>query len=374
MRVLQVLSETNRGGAETWLLHALRHVDRKRVAMDFLVYDDRPGAYDLEFREGGANIFSHRKHRNPLRHFLTLRTLFRNRRAYDVIHTHVDFLGGLLAFYARALGVPVRITHSHSDTRGVIRIGSLSRRIYAGLMKMLVRRFSTAGFGVSGAAAASLFGESWQSDSRWRVHSACVDLQRFHEYYERSALRAELGIPEGSLVFGHVGRFVGEKNHQFIIRIAEVLAAKERRARFLLVGGGPNQQKVEELIRDTGLSDRFITLPPRDDIPRLMKGVFDFFLFPSQSEGLGLALVEAQAAGLRCFASTAVPPEAIVIPSLVKQLPLSAGPEFWADAILQQIDRPSPVTQEEALGRVEKVFDIRRNAEQLVEFYQTVTS
>ena len=115
-------------------------------------------------------------------------------------------------------------------------------------------------------------------------------------------------------------------------------------------------------------------LPPRDDTPRLMLGAFDFFLFPSRWEGLGLALVEAQAAGLRCFASTAVPPEAIVIPSLVKQLPLSAGPEFWANAILQQIDTPSPVTQEDALRRVEAVFDIRRNAEQLLEFYETVTS
>jgi hypothetical protein len=63
-----------------------------------------------------------------------------------------------------------------------------------------------------------------------------------------------------------------------------------------------------------------------------------------------------------------------VIPSLVKQLPLSAGPEFWAKAILQQIDTPSPVTQEDALRRVEAVFDIRRNAEQLLEFYETVTS
>ena len=208
VRVLQVLSETNRGGAETWLLHTLRHVNRKRVAMDFLVYEDRPGAYDLEFRAGGANVFGHRKHRDPLRHFLTLRTLFRNRDAYDVIHTHVDFFGGLLALYARALGVPVRITHSHSDTRGMIRIGSLSRRIYAGLMKILVRRFSTAGFGVSGAAAASLFGESWQSDSRWRVHSACVDLQCFHEDPDRRTVCAEFRNPEDSLVFGHVGRFV----------------------------------------------------------------------------------------------------------------------------------------------------------------------
>jgi len=105
-----------------------------------------------------------------------------------------------------------------------------------------------------------------------------------------------------------------------------------------------------------------------------MKGAFDFFLFPSHSEGLGLALIEAQAAGLRCFASTAVPPEAIVIRALVQRLPLSEGPDCWTEAILQQIDTPNPITQEEALHRVGEVFDIRRNAAQLVEFYQKVTS
>jgi glycosyltransferase involved in cell wall biosynthesis len=342
--------------------------------MDFLVYDAKPGAYDVELRERGAKIFRYRKDRHPLRHFLNFRALVRHCEPYDIVHTHIDYLGGLLALYARALGVPIRVAHSHSDARRMVRGAHLARRIYAGLMKLMVRRFSTAGLGVSSAAAASLFGESWQSDRRWQVHTACVDLQRFHEYADRPAVCAELGISPDSLVFGHVGRFVEEKNHRFIIDIAEVLATKERCARFLLIGGGPDQRKVEKLIHERGLEDRFVILQPRDDVPRLMLGVFDFFLFPSHSEGLGLALVEAQAAGLRCFASTAVPPEAVVVPALVQQLPLSAGPEYWAEAILQQIDTPSPVTQKEALGRVEKVFDIRRNAAQLVEFYQTVTS
>ena len=72
-----------------------------------------------------------------------------------------------------------------------------------------------------------------------------------------------------------------------------------------------------------------------------MLGAFDCFLFPSRWEGLGLALVEAQAAGLRCFVSTAVPLDAVVIPSLVQQFPLSAGPELWAEAILQRIHAPT---------------------------------
>jgi hypothetical protein len=47
----------NRGGAETWLLHLLRHIDRSKIAMDFLVHDRKPGAYDAEITERGAKIF-----------------------------------------------------------------------------------------------------------------------------------------------------------------------------------------------------------------------------------------------------------------------------------------------------------------------------
>jgi glycosyltransferase involved in cell wall biosynthesis len=101
-----------------------------------------------------------------------------------------------------------------------------------------------------------------------------------------------------------------------------------------------------------------------------MLGAMDAFLFPSRCEGLGLALVEAQAAGLTCFASTAVPLEAVVVPELVSHLPLSAGPGYWADAVLKRLVEPCPVTQGEALQRVRNSFDIERNAAQLVEYYR----
>jgi glycosyltransferase involved in cell wall biosynthesis len=171
-----------------------------------------------------------------------------------------------------------------------------------------------------------------------------------------------------------VGRFVEQKNHEFLVQIAEVLSARDLRVRFLLVGGGHVQRRIERSIHQRGLEDRFVILPPRDDVHRLMLGAMDFFLFPSHHEGLPLALLEAQAAGLRCFASTAVPTEAVAVPSLVHRLPLSAGPEFWAETILQQIGVPCPVTREEALRRLEDSFDIRQNAAKLVEFYLAAAS
>jgi glycosyltransferase involved in cell wall biosynthesis len=241
-------------------------------------------------------------------------------------------------------------------------------------MKRFVQWFSTAGLGTSRSAAALMFGENWWTDPRWRVLPACIDLTAFRKSADRRLVRAEFCIPDGAVVFGHVGRFVNEKNHQFLIQVAEQLTEAESRARFVLVGAGPTKARAEYEIRRRGLKDRFILLDPRDDIARLMLGVFDFFLFPSLYEGLGLALVEAQAAGLQCFVSTAIPPEGIVIPEMVHKIPLSAGAEAWADLILRKIGSPSPVTQKEALTAVGRSFDIQSNAVQLTEFYREAVS
>jgi glycosyltransferase involved in cell wall biosynthesis len=341
--------------------------------MDFLVHDEKPGAYDAEITERDARIFICSGHRNLLRQWYGLWHLQRQYGPYDIIHSHVDYYGGFVVLLAKLAGVRVRIANSHNDTREHERLARPLRRLYIQTMKFFVRQFATGGLGVSVAAASSLFGENWEANPRWLIHSGAVDLDRFCKRLDRDAVRAELGIPPNAIVFGHVGRFVEQKNHEFLVRIAEKLVARDHRARFLLVGGGPLQQQTEDAIRECGLEDHFIILAPRDDVPRLMLGAMDVFLFPSRHEGLPLALVEAQAAGLRCFVSTAVSTETVAVQSLVSQLSLAAGPEYWAEAILRQIDAPSPVCQEEALRAVENHFDIRRNAAQLVEFYQAVT-
>jgi len=374
LRVLEVISEANRGGAETWLLHALRQVNRNQVAIDFLVYDEGQGAYEKEFRDTGAKVFVCKGHRNLLRHFRNLRALIRRHGPYEIVHTHTDYFGGLVLLYAWLLGVRIRIAHSHNDTSVVDSTAGLTRRLYIRLMKLLVGTFSTGGLGTSEASAALMFGKDWRSDRRWRVIPSCVDLSAFLTHPDRRQVRAELGIPDNAVVFGHVGRFVKQKNHEFLLRVAERLVFQDDRITFLLVGGGSDQKHIEDSVRARGLADRVIILSPRGDVPRLMLGAMDFFIFPSRHEGLGLALVEAQAAGLRCFVSATVPPEAIVVPSLVQRLSLSAGAEHWANSILEQTSTPSSVCRKEALRTVLSSFDIRRNAAQLVDFYLALAS
>jgi len=224
LRVLQVIYRADRAGAETWLVHALRHISREHMAIDFVVHDEMPGAYDAEIRALGSRIFICGGHRNLLRHFWSFRRVLLQHGPYDAVHSHVDYFSGVVVFMARLLGVRTRIANGHNDAQEIKQQTSFARRVYIATMKLFVRWFATAGLATSRIAADALFGSHWHSDSRWRIHSACVDLRRFNCSVDRSNVRADLGIPADAVVFGHVGRFVDQKNHRFLLDVAEILA------------------------------------------------------------------------------------------------------------------------------------------------------
>ena len=92
----------------------------------------------------------------------------------------------------------------------------------------------------------------------------------------------------------------------------------------------------------------------------------DIFVFPSLYEGLPVTMVEAQAAGLPCLISDKVPPECILTDGLVDILPLSAGPETWAEKILPKREVPRTDRRAEIAAHG---FDITTDAVKLQEFY-----
>ncbi len=333
MKILQVVGSLDRGGAETWLIQILNHIDRREYAMDFLVHTTQPGALDKQAMKLGARIIPCLPCLNdghPLRYARNFRRILRECGPYDCVHSHIHHSSGYILTLAAMMGVPVRIAHSHNDTSAVDKTYSLPRRVYFSAMDVLIRRFATIGIAVSRSAAPSLFSESWTSDSRWRLCPLGIDLQPFTMAVDARMLRAELGIAPDSFVVGNVGRFAEQKNHRFLVEIAEYLVRMEPTAVFLLVGDGPLKPEIEALVRERGLSANFIFLGARPDIPRLMIGAMDCFLFPSSYEGLGLVVWEAQAAGLACLISDAVPAEATVATTLVRRLSLAAPAEAWA--------------------------------------------
>lgn len=149
---------------------------------------------------------------------------------------------------------------------------------------------------------------------------------------EKNDIRRAEAIPEDAFVIGNVGRFNRQKNHVFALEVFEAVLRRRPNAFLLLVGDGELREQVEKTAAEKGFSDRVRILSNRRDVPRLMKAM-DVFLFPSIYEGLGIALIEAQAAGLRCIVSDAIPREAFRTP-LAVPVSLEKTPEAWADILL----------------------------------------
>jgi glycosyltransferase involved in cell wall biosynthesis len=333
VKILQVVGSLDRGGVETWLMQILRHIDRQKYSMDFLVHTTKPGALDKQAMEFGARIIPclpRLSDGKPLLYARNFRRILRECGPYDCVHSHIHHSSGYVLMLAAMMGIPVRIAHSHNDTRAADKTYSLPRRVYSSAMDALIRRFATLGIAVSRSAAPSLFSESWTSDSRWRLCSLGIDLHPFTMAIDSQTLRAELGIAQNSFVIGNVGRFAEQKNHRFLVEIADRLSRMEPKAIFMLVGDGPLKPEIEALVRRRGLSANFIFMGVRQDVQRLMMGAMDCFLFPSSYEGLGLVLWEAQAAGLTCVISEMIPEEATLATTLVRRLSLDAPPEAWA--------------------------------------------
>ena len=366
-RVLHVIRAMARAGAETWLMHALRRLDGKRIRLDFLVHTDQPCAFDEEIESRGCRIF---RVCNPLHSFAYGHAVTRILRenAFDAVHSHVHHFSGYLMMLARMAGTHLRIAHSHNDTSHLDRAATQVRRGYLHLMKRWIRSHATRTVGVSRRAGESLFGAGWLRDPRSRLLYCGVDLAPFRTLPSRHEVREELGLESDDLVIGHVGRFDPQKNHGFLLDVTAQIMARRPNSRLLLVGEGPLRQAAEERVRALGVGGRVTFAGVRSDVPRMLAAM-DVFLFPSHHEGLPLSLIEAQAAGLPCVISDAIAEETDVNVQSIERLSLLDSPARWAEAVLQA-GTAGAQPPAHSLHTIENSpFDIRRSVEGLYELY-----
>ena len=368
-RILHVVGSMTRGGVENWLMNVLRHLDPARYQTDFLVRTDQPQDHDPEIKALGGRLVPCLQHRNLWRFTQNFAAVMRKFGPYDVIHSHLHYFDGVILKCAARHGVPVRVAHSHADYRSHEHTRNWAWRGYFTLMRSWIRRYATLKIGVSPEAAAALFGSTWQRQPDCEVMPCGLDLTDFEQETDRAAIRSALALPPEAVVIGHVGRLVWEKNHRFLLDVAAAIMKAEPRARLLLVGDGPLRGEVQDRAKALGIADRTILAGNRADVPQLMKGAMDLFVFPSEREGLGMALLEAQAAGLPCIISNSLTATVDVVPGLVRRLSLGQSPALWAEAALAAIREPA-VSRAEALLIVRNgEFEIGRSVAKLLGLY-----
>ena len=371
IHILHVVGKMDRGGVETWLMHLLKRMDRSRYQMDFLTLYSGSGAYDAEIQKLGSRVLPCPVHIPSWKVAREFQHLVSATGPYDIIHCHVGTWSGLVLRLAARAGISVRIVHSHNDTRHRDPNERWWHHVYNTLAGPLIDRYATHGFAVSEQAALAMFGYQWTTDPRWSIIYSAIDLGPFYGAVDRTAMRDLWHLPADAIVIGHVGRFDPQKNHRFLLEIAQRVLQREPRAYFVLVGDGRLRPAMERNAYTLGLRERVRFLGVQTGVAQLMRGLMDVFLLPSLFEGLGLVALEAQAAGLPLVLADTIPAEVECIHELVNRLSLSQSVDEWASACLRAVRPYSSVHADRCVAQMETTpFSISINMRALMEAYE----
>lgn len=331
IRILQIVSTMDRGGAETFLMNVYRNIDRSSIQFDFLCHNRIEAAYTEEIRELGGKLFvvdgiSHVGYSGYRRQ---LYTFFRQHPEYRVVHAHQNDLNGPILTQAMKANVPSRYSHSHAEYTGK----GLAYHARIWYFKWLINRSATRAFACSKPAGEQLYMGVHQKTYQVVNNGINTDSFRFDPEI-RQKIRVDLDLGNGPVV-GHVGRFSTVKNHSFILECFRELLRLQPDAKLVLIGTGELEKAMKEKAADLEILDSTLFLGSRSDVNSLMQAM-DLFIFPSISEGLPVSVVEAQASGLPVLTSDAISDDT-VLTDLVQRLPLSEPPMIWAERIQQSI-------------------------------------
>jgi len=129
-----------------------------------------------------------------------------------------------------------------------------------------------------------------------------IDVTSFSAATYREKIKKDLGIKEGDIVVGSVGRLTGEKGINYLLEAASKIKIKIPNAVFVIVGEGTMKDYLVDYARKLDVSDKVLFAGYREDIDKILSAL-DIFVMPSLTEGLPLALLEAMAAGKPVIAS-----------------------------------------------------------------------
>lgn len=328
LRIAQIMGKWLGGGVESVVMNYYRNIDRTSVQFDFICDSDSTDIPYEEIEKLGGRVFLVPPYQKILPYRKALIKLFRQ-NGYTLVHSHLNTLSVFPLSAAKKAGIKIRIAHSHSTTSRK----EFKRNIAKHILRPWTNLFATHYFCCSEKAGRWQFGNRAYNKGKIFLLNNAIDLEkfRFNENL-RKAKRSELGISESTFVMGHMGRFMAQKNHSFLIDIFSEVSKKEADSVLLLAGQGPLVEEIKEKVQSLGLSEKVKFLGQRKDASELYQAM-DVFVLPSLYEGLPVVLVEAQGAGLKCFTSDKVSYESKISEDL-KFLPLENS-ALWVEEILK---------------------------------------
>ena len=359
------------GAVENWLLRMLRHARAQGIAVDWTFYCalGQPGTMDNEARALGARILYSPAPIGKKSEFVrALRAEIRRGR-YDVLHCHHDIVSAV--YLGAALGLPIakRIVHVHNADQAVLTPGRLKQRLYREPMRRICHMLADRIVGISNHTLDTFLAGRRRRAGRDIVHYYGVDPTPFeHASLDYRAFRHQLGLPDDALIMLFAGRLVPEKSPLFAVAVLAELRQIEPRTVAVFAGTGSLKAAINQHARELGVEEQIRLIGWRSDLPEVMC-CSDWFILPrpeAPMEGFGLAVVEAQLAGLRLLLSLGIPDDPLLPTANSKRLSSSGPPAAWARAAIELLNEPAPRREETFSALANSPMDMNRALKDLL--------
>ncbi|NLZ94390.1 MAG: glycosyltransferase family 1 protein [Bacteroidales bacterium] len=360
IRVAHIIGKWVGGGVESVVMNYYRHIDRTKIQFDFICDDDSTNIPYEEIDSLGGRVILIPPYQKIFKYHKVLKKVLKERK-YKIVHSHINTLSVFSLCAAKSAGVPVRIAHSHSTS-------NKSEYLKNGLkfvLKPFSKLFATHYMACTEDAGRWLFGDREFELGNVFILNNAIDVEKFEYNKElRDLKRKELSIDDETFVIGHIGRFVEQKNHRFLIDVFYKFHGEYPNSVLLLVGQGPLVQEIKEKVNSLKLNDAVQFLGQRNDVSELYQA-FDLFLFPSLYEGLGMVMIEAQCSGLPCVASDEVP-KASKINDNVEYVSLKQNKDYWLKVVKENLSKKRSFD----INQIEKAgYSIRSETKNLLDKY-----
>lgn len=355
IRVLHYIPYFNYGGIENFIIKLNENIDIEKIKFDYLVEKDIPEECKniIKAREGKIYKIPDMSSQSFFQHIKVLIKVLKINKD-SILHCHyVDGRPFILPL-AKMIGIKKRILHIHAQ--------NFSTNSHYYIRKLFMKfnmLFSNNYMACSTEAAERMLNK--KNAKKAQIVYNGIDIKNFKfDENNKSVILKKYNLKE-KIVLGQVGRFGDLKNQIFSVEVLNEISKRDTKNVFvlMLVGDGPNRRKIEEKIEEYNLKNKVIFIGTQNNVKKYLDAM-DLFLFPSLSEGFGIAVIEAQANNLTCFVSEGVPK--IVNCGKCKFLSINHTEQLWADEIVRYFN--NKLKFELDLEKLER-FNIKKIASEL---------
>ena len=328
IRVAQIMGKLWAGGVEMVVFNYYRAIDKSKIQFDFYYDADSTVEPPQDLIDMGARFYKIPPYQKLPQYIRELKNHLKENK-YLIVHS-----------------VP-----SGKE---------LKRDALKYFLRIFGRVFPTDYFACSEKAGRWMFGNRNYDAGKVVVIKNATDFERFRadeEIIEK--FKRQLGLND-KFVIGHIGRFTFAKNHEFLLDVFKKISDVRNDAVLLLVGDGELNQTIHNSVKTKGLENR-VVFAGQVSNPELYYRLANVIVVPSVFEGLSLATIESQIAGVPVVVSDAIPEEAIISNGVVR---LSLQSPNWVSAILSMENKIV------VLNENSKDYDIYYAVKKLEDWYE----